>query len=101
MRIVFHRKKAYPSFYKPVKVAIDGIELAEIENGETFCYNGDCVSKITLHGPGDVDNLNIDLDEPYTDIKIDFRIAMGLFAGGFIVKVIESGEVVRRIKRIA
>ena len=98
LKITFVRKKAYPLFFSKVPVLVDGELVAQVKNGGDYLYEGPATS-ITLKGPGVVRNVTFELDVPYDEFTVEFKIAMGLMAGGFIVKILYNGEVIRKLRK--
>lgn len=98
MKITFVRKKAFPLFFSTVPVMVDGKEVVKIKNGGTFEYEGPATA-ISLHGPGVVRNVSFDLETPHQELTIELKIAMGLFAGGFKVRILNNGEVVQKLRK--
>ena len=98
MQIRFIRKKGVGLFFANVPVSIGGEVIARIGNGGTFDYNGPAKT-ITLQGPGVVRSVTFDLEVDFEDITIEFKIAMGLLAGGFTVKILHGGEVVQKLRK--
>ena len=98
MKITFVRKKAFPLFFSKVPVKVDGVKVLEVKNGGEEVYEGPA-TKITLMGPGVVRNTTFELDGQYNELTVEFKIAMGFFAGGFSVKVYNNGQVVQKLRK--
>ena len=98
MKIKFVRKWAYPLFFSKVPVYVNGEVIAKVKNKGKFDYEGPART-IKLHGPGVVRNIEFDLETDEHDLVIEFKIAMGVFAGGFLVKILCNGEEVQKIRK--
>lgn len=98
MKVTFVRQKAIPLFFAAVPITVNGVLVANLPNGKEFVYEGPA-EHIHLKGPGVVRNVEFDLIQDYDEVIIEFKIAMGLMAGGFLVKILRNGEIVQKLRK--